>query len=81
MLWCSILGSFCASNYFVRISAYCSANCDKLRNVETTLTKLELRHERLALSETFPELYLRYTRVFASLHQQFDHSLVKVGTK
>jgi hypothetical protein len=64
----------------VWISAYSSANGDELRYVESSFAQLEFRHERLTLSETFPELYLCNARIFAGLHQQFNHSLVEIGT-
>lgn len=73
--------SFCASNYVVWVSAYGSANSHELCNVEATFAQLKLRYERLPLAEPLPQLDLRNTGFLPSCHEQFDHSLVEVGTK
>ena len=77
----STLVGFCALDNLVGISAYGPADCHKLRNVEATLAQLELGHERLPLPETLPKFHLRYAGFLPSLHQQFDHSQVEVGSK
>ena len=71
----------CRPNYLVRISTNCAAYDYEFRNVETALPQLELRHEGLALPDAPPQFSLRNTGVLASLHQQLDHSQIKVGTK
>lgn len=54
---------------------------NELCDIESAFAKLELRHESLPLPEAFPKFDLRDARVLSSLHEQVDHSLVKVGTK
>lgn len=71
----------CCFDYRVGISAYSPTDGHEFRNVESSFPKLEFRHKCLTLSEAFPKLYLRDAGVLASLHKQFDHSLIEVGTK
>lgn len=68
-------------NDFTRINSNRPANGDKLCDVKPPLAELEFRHERLTLPETLPKLHLRDAGVLASLHKQFNHSLIEIGAK
>lgn len=63
------------------VNTYCSADLNEFRDIESPFPKLELRYERLPLSEPFAKLHLGYARIFPSLHKQFDHSLIEVGSE
>ncbi len=76
-----MLVGFCVSDYLIRVRAYGPADSHEFCNVESALTKLELRYERLTLPKALSKLDLRDADVLSSLHEQFDHSHVEVGTK
>lgn len=67
------------SHHHIRINPNRPADHNKLRRVESPLAQLELRHERLPLTQPLPQLGLRQPGFLPRSHEQLDHAAVEVG--
>lgn len=76
-----MLVGFCTSDDLIGISAYHSADSDKLRNIESPFPEFEFGHKGLSLPDPLPQFRLRDASVLPSLHKQLDHSQVEIGSK